>query len=233
MKKLSLGKQAEIVKVTIPQPYIIEFEGETIEINPVLGLNQKKDFTEIVWSLYYNADKDGNFDFRPYTFDFATRLATIYCYTNVKIDFTQDVEKYYPLAQYSGLYEAIVESFDSTITRDHKTLMESTEKYIDRKCAELANIDAFTAKSQIDLLIESVLTKASVLLDSFRDENGKVDIKEVFAAVSDVKKLADQDQLVNKILDFRFPQKDGGEIKDEHRAETTGVSELGGGPSKD
>ena len=185
-----------------------------------------------MWSLYYNADKDGNYDFRPYTFGFAVRLATIYCYTNVKIDFAQDVEKYYPLAQYSGLYEAIVESFDSTIARDHKTLMESTEKYIDRKCAELANIDAFTAKSQIDLLIESVLTKASVLLDGFRDENGKVDIKEVFAAVSDVKKLADQDTLVGKILNFRDKQ-EGGDNKDEHRAETTGVSELGGGPSKD
>ena len=232
MKKMSLGKQAEIVKATVPQPYTIEFEGETIEINPVLGLNQKKDFTEIVWSLYYNADKDGNYDFRPYTFDFAVRLATIYCYTDVKIDFAQEIEKYYLLAQYSGLYEAIVESFESAIARDHKTLVESTEKYIDRKCAELANIDAFTAKSQIDLLIESVLSKASVLLDGFRDENGKVDIKEVFAAVSDVKKLADQDQIVNKILDFRFPQKDGDKT-DEHRAKATGVSELGGGPSED
>lgn len=232
MKKLSLGKQAEIVKATIPQPYTIEFEGETIEINPVLGLNQKKDFTEIVWSLYYNADKDGNYDFRPYTSDFAIRLATIYCYTNVKIDFEQDVEKYYPLAQYSGLYEAIVESFESAIMRDHKSLIESTEKYVDRKCAELASIDAFAAKSQIDLLIETVLTKASVLLDSFRDENGKVDIKEVFAAVSDIKKLASIDELVPGVLKFRYPEKDGN-TKDEHRAEATGVSELGGGPSKD
>ena len=232
MKKLSLGKQAEIVKATIPQPYTIEFQGETIEINPVLGLSQKKDFTEIVWSLYYNADKDGNYDFRPYTFDFSTRLATIYCYSDVKIDFTQDVDKYYLLAQYSGLYEAIVESFESTITRDHKTLIESTEKYIERKCAELANIDVFTAKSQIDLLIESVLSKASVLLDGFRDENGKVDIKEILAAVSDIKKLSNIDELVPGVLKFRYPQKDG-ETKDEHRAEATGVSELGGGPSKD
>jgi hypothetical protein len=37
MKKLSLGKQAEIVKATIPQPYTIEFEGETIEINRFSG----------------------------------------------------------------------------------------------------------------------------------------------------------------------------------------------------
>lgn len=226
MKKLSLGKQAELVKSTVPQLYTIEFEDETIEVNPVLGLNQKKDFTSIAWILYYNADKDGNYDFRPYTFDFAIRLATIYCYTNVKIDFEQDVEKYYLLAQYSGLYEAVLESFSPAIVMDHKALVDATKEYIDRKCDELNNV----AKSQIDILLETVLAKASVMLDGFKDENGKVNIKDVFAAVSDVKKLADQDELVGKILNFR----DGKEGDDnEHRAETAGVSELGSGPSKD
>ena len=229
MKKLSLGKQAEIVKATIPQPYTIPFEGETIEINPVLGLNQKKDFMDIVWSLYYNADKDGNYDFRPYTSDFAARLATIYCYTNVKIDFDQDIEKYYLLAQYSGLFEAIVESFDSVATRDHKFLVDATEEYINRKCNEIS----YAAKSQIDILLETVLAKASVMLDGFKDENGKVNIKDVFAAVSDVKKLADQDELVGKILNFRESQEGGDTKANEHRAETAGVPEFGGGPSKD
>lgn len=232
MKKLSLGKQADIVKATIPQPYPIEFEGETIEINPVLALNQKQDFTEIVWSLYYSADKDGNFDFRPYTFDFAVRLATIYCYTNVKIDFKQDVEKYYSMAQYSGLYEAVTESFDSTITRDHKSVVDSTEAYIDRKCDEMSNVRVFAAKSQIDFLIETVLTKASVLLDSFKDESGKVNIQEVFAAVSDVKKLADQDTLVRKILNFRDKQEGSNTNGAESGSEGAGVSELPGGPTE-
>lgn len=233
MKNLSLGKQAEIVKATIPQPYTIEFQGEAIEINPVLGLNQKKDFTEIVWSLYYNADKDGNFDFRPYTFDFAIRLATIYCYTNVKIDLAQDVEKYYLLAQYSGLYEAVIDQFSGAIERDYKTLRDASKEYVDRKCNELLNIQAFTAKSQIDMLIEELLAKASILLDAFRDENGDVSAKEILAAVGSVKELADQDKLVSKILDFRFAGKDGEEKQDEHGAETTGVSELGGGSSED
>ena len=231
MKKLSLGKQSEIIKATIPQPYTIEFEGETIEINPVLGLNQKKDFTEIVWGLYYNADKDGNFDFRPYTFDFAVRLATIYCYTNVKIDFEQDVEKYYPLAQYSGLYEVVTESFDRTITRDYKFLVDSTETYVDRKCVELSDIRAFAAKSQIDALIESVLVKASDMLDSFKDENGKVDLGQILSAVRDVKKLADQDALVGKILNFRDKQ-EGGYTEDEHRTENTGIPPFSGGTSE-
>ena len=226
MKKIAFGKQAELVKATIPQPYTIPFEDETIEINPVLGLNQKKDFIDIAWSLYYNADKDGNFDFRPYTFDFAIRLMTIYCYTNVKIDFEQDVEKYYLLAQYSGLYEKIFESFSPAIVMDHKALVDATKEYIDRKCDEIF----CAAKSQIDILLETVLAKASVMLDGFKDENGKVNIKDVFAAVSDVKKLADQDELVGKILNFR-ESKEGDE--DEHRTETAGVPEFGGGPSKD
>jgi len=228
MKKLSLGKQAEIVKATIPQPYTIEFQGETIEINPVLGLNQKKDFTEIVWSLYYNADKDGNYDFRPYTFDFAIRLATLYCYTNVRVDLPIDAEKYYLLAQYSGLYEAVFNSFKDAIVIDHKSLVDAAKEYVDRKCNELSEINAFAAKSQIDVLIEDVLSKASVLLDSFRDENGKVSLQEILAVVGNVKELADQDKLVGNILNFRDSQKDGEMTEDEHRTEVTGVSGLGG-----
>ena len=235
MKQISLGKQAEIVKATIPQPYPIEFMGETIEINPVLGLNQKKDFMDIVWSLYYNADKDGNYDFRPYTFDFSIRIATIYCYTNIKIDFEQDIDKYYLLAQYSGLYEAIVESLSRSaiIYVDHETLVQSARDYINLKCDELSDIRAFSAKSQIDTLLESVLTKASDMLDGFKDENGKVNIKDILAAVSDVKKLADQDDLVGKILNFRDKQEGGETTKNEHRAESESVPEFGGGTSKD
>ena len=233
MKKLSLSKQAEIVKATIPQPYTIEFQGETIEINPVLGLNQKKDFVEIAWSLYYNADKDGNYDYRPYTFDFAIRLATIYSYTNVKIDFNQDIEKYYLLAQYSGLYEAILNSFSDMCERDHQSLINAAKEYVDRKCKEIDSARAFAAKNQIDILLESVLTKASVVLDIFKDENGKANIKDILSAVGDVRKLADQDELVDKVLNFREKQEGGDTKEDEHRTETSGVPEFGGGTSKD
>ena len=59
MKKITKKKQKEMLASISPAVYQISYNGQEIEVNPALTIEQRKAFCEGVWSLYWNADSDG------------------------------------------------------------------------------------------------------------------------------------------------------------------------------
>lgn len=227
MKKLSVKVFDDICKADVPQLALANYScGDydiTVEINPVLSMAEKQEFIEAVWAIYYAPDKDGNWDFRTYALEPAIRLLTLYFHCpNLKIDLSKDLGEYYNFLINTGFYEELCKRLPG-----QEQLVRELNEYIERKVREQENAMAFAAKSQLDSLLETVLTKLATALDKVAADG--VDIKDLIAAIGTAKELGEQDKLVSKILDYRFG-KEGGENGGKHSGED---STVGIGSSED
>lgn len=211
MQKIGFGVQDKIIKEQVPAPFTFNFDTKdetiAIDVNPVLSFQSRKDFCDIVWSMFYS---DG--EYRTFLLAPAIRIASLYVYTNFKINL-EDVQRTYLLTQYSDLHTALVnELVKHGCGADYNELEEAAEEYVSLKTQEAQTINAAIManahRSQLDILVESVLENLNSVLTKFAADNADVSAKELIGAFNAAKELNDQDSLVGKVLNFRFP-KDG------------------------
>ena len=215
MKKVNKKKQKEMLSSISPAVYEMQYNGQAIEVNPALTIGQRKEFCEGVWSLYWNADKEGNFDYRPFLYDTAIRMMTLYMYTNLDIELELS-EANMALIQYSDAYESVISSLPEFYARDYRALCDAAKEYVDRKCAENNAMLGNAAKSEIDVLVESLLIKASSILDKVDADMGQyAEIGKEYPAAEIlplIKKFAEMnssEDVVNNILEFRDRKAEG------------------------
>ena len=216
MKKVSKKKQKEMLMSVSPAVYPLIYNGQEIEVNPALTIDQRKAFCEGVWSLYWNADKYGKFDYRPFLYEPAVRMMTLYMYTNLDIDLELS-EANMALIQYSDAYESVISSLPAFYERDYHALCDAAKEYVDRKVVELNTMYAASAKSMVDDLIVSLLAKANKVVDlvevdmqRYIDAGEKYPLDDIMSVVGKLKNLENSDGLVGGVLDF-IGKRSGGE----------------------
>lgn len=209
MKKISKKKQKEMLASISPAVYTHVYHGQEIEINPALTIEQRKAFCEGVWSLYWNADKEGNFDYRPFLYDTAIRMMTLYLYTNLDIDLELS-EANMALIQHSDAYESVISSLPEFYDRDYRVLCYSAKEYVDRKCVELNAMLGGSAKSEIDVLVGSLLIKVSSILDKvdvdiekYAEAGKEFPLQEILPMIKKFTDMQNSESVVGKILAFR------------------------------
>lgn len=209
MKKVNRKKQKEMLASISPAVYPISYNGQEIEVNPALTIEQRKAFCEGVWSLYWNADKEGNYDYRPFLYDTAIRMMTLYLYTNLDIDLELS-EANMALIQYSDAYESVISSLPKFYARDYKALCDAAKEYVDRKCVELNAMLSNAAKSEIDVLVGGLLIKVSSILDKVDADMAKYaeigkeyPAAEILPLIKKFTEFNNSEDVVNKILEFR------------------------------
>ena len=215
MKKISKKKQKEMLASVSPAVYAHVYNGQEIEINPALTIEQRKAFCEGVWSLYWNADKEGNFDYRPFLYDTAIRMMTLYLYTNLDIDLELS-EANMALIQYSDAYESVISSLPEFYVRDYRALCDAAKEYVDRKCAENNAMLSNAAKSEIDVLVGGLLIKASSILDKvdadmdkYAEIGKEYPAAEILPLIKKFTEFNNSEEVVNKILEFRDKKVEG------------------------
>ena len=209
MKKVNKKKQKEMLSSISPAVYEMQYNGQAIEVNPALTIGQRKEFCEGVWSLYWNADKEGNFDYRPFLYDTAIRMMTLYLYTNLDIELELS-DANMALIQYSDAYESVISSLPEFYARDYKALCDAAKEYVDRKCVELNAMLSNAAKSEIDVLVGGLLIKASSILDKVDADMAKYaeigkeyPAAEILPLIKKFTEFNNSEDVVNKILEFR------------------------------
>ena len=215
MKKISKKKQKEMLASVSPAVYAHVYNGQEIEINPALTIEQRKAFCEGVWSLYWNADKEGNFDYRPFLYDTAIRMMTLYLYTNLDIVLELS-EANMALIQYSDAYESVISSLPEFYARDHSALCGAAKEYVDRKCTELNSMLSNAAKSEIDMLVGGLLIKVSSILDKmdvdmekYAEAGKEFPLQEILPMIKKFTEFNNSEGVVNNILDFRDRKAEG------------------------
>ena len=215
MKKVNRKKQKEMLASISPAVYPISYNGQEIEVNPALTIEQRKAFCEGVWSLYWNADKEGNYDYRPFLYDTAIRMMTLYLYTNLDIDLELS-EANMALIQYSDAYESVISSLPAFYARDHKALCEAAKEYVERKTAELNAMLSNSAKSEIDVLVGGLLIKISSILDKvdadmakFAETGNEFPLQEILPMIKKFTEFNNSEDVVNNILEFRDKKAEG------------------------
>ena len=215
MKKVNKKKQREMLVSVSPAVYPISYNGQEIEVNPALTIEQRKAFCEGVWSLYWNADSDGNYDYRPFLFEPAIRMMTLYLYTNLDIELELS-EANMALIQHSDAYESVISSLSEFYARDYRALCDSAKEYVDRKCAENNAMLSNAAKSEIDVLVGGLLIKASSILDKvdadmdkYAEIGKEYPAAEILPLIKKFTEFNNSEDVVNKILEFRDKKVEG------------------------
>jgi len=209
MKKITKKKQKEMLASVSPTFYTIQYNGQEIEVNPALTIEQRKAFCEGVWSLYWNADKEGNYDYRPFLYDPAIRMMTLYLYTNLDIELELS-DANMALIQHSEVYESVISSLPAFYARDYNALCGAAYDYVNRKCAENNAMLSNAAKSEIDILVGNLLVKVSSILDKvdadmekYAEIGQEYPAAEILPLIKKFTELNSSEGVVNNILSFR------------------------------
>ena len=215
MKKINKKKQKEMLASVSPAAYPISYNGQEIEVSPALSIEQRKAFCEGVWSLYWNADSDGNYDYRPFLYEPAIRMMTLYLYTNLDIELELS-DANMALIQHSDAYESVISSLSEFYARDYRALCDSAKEYVDRKCAENNAMLSNAAKSEIDVLVGGLLIKASSILDKvdndmakFAETGKEFPLQEILPIIKKFTEMNSSEGVVNNILEFRDKKAEG------------------------
>jgi len=168
-----------------------------------------------VWSLYWNADKEGNYDYRPFLYDTAIRMMTLYLYTNLDIELELS-DANMALIQYSEAYESVISSFTEFYARDYRALCDAAEEYVERKCSENNAMLSNAVKSEIDVLVGNLLVKVSSILDKVDADMAKYaeigkeyPATEILPLIKKFTEFNNSEDVVNKILEFRDRKAEG------------------------
>lgn len=200
--KIGYGKQAEMAAGQIPQPFSYEYQGEIIEVNPLLSPADLANAVGVVTAIVVGADA-----YHPELMDFAVRFAVAStCITNVRWDYEHIFDRHYNQLMYTDLYGELTSALGE---HDAAGIISDIRLYATEKVQYLV---ALQEKSTIDLMVENLLIKIGDYLDKMEQNLAGTDVNAVINAVNTMKELSDEDKLVPKILEFRAGQEENNDI---------------------
>lgn len=231
MAKKTVNYKAQDALIAKCKPAKFSFEHKNddltieVEVDPFLTMQQKKTFVDIVYSMCFAGG-----DYLPSNFDTAVRVAALFTYTNLKIDF-DNIYRIYTIADYCGLYDFLVRAlgergYEGGLRELELAGMEYVEWRKQESIATAAAAMSGAQKHAIDHLLESILAKLESALDNFMSENEGAKIEKVIDAIATMDKLQDEDRLVDNIIRHNFGKE--GSVE---RGETSAavLDEDGGG----
>lgn len=196
--KIGYEKQAKMVAKNMPQPFVFEYEGENIEVNPVLSPSEMANATKLVTALTVNTN-----DYYPEMEEFAIRFASMAALiTNIRWDAEHIFERHYNQIMYTDLWD---EFFDAMRVHECIDTLVSIRENATKKIRYELDMQH---QNVADMLIIQVLTKVSSWLDKAKENLDAEDITELMKVAKDVRELGKDDKLVSKVLEYRIPEKE-------------------------
>ena len=196
--KIGYEKQAKMVAKNMPQPFVFEYEGENIEVNPVLSPSEMANATKLVTALTVNTN-----DYYPEMEEFAIRFASMAALiTNIRWDAEHIFERHYNQIMYTDLWD---EFFDAMRVHECMDTLVSIRENATKKIRYELDMQH---QNVADMLIIQVLTKVSSWLDKAKENLDAEDITELMKVAKDVRELGKDDKLVSKVLEYRIPKKE-------------------------
>lgn len=140
--------------------YEYKYGDKTVEVKckPYLSYEERQQFVEAIWGVFFSVDTAGHYDYRPYLLDELIRYMTIrlYC-VNVPFDKKKDMSSYEQFLLTTDFYDVLCKHLV-----DHSRLVDATYAYIEYKIDTLNT----SAKSIVDNSIVKFANKATEFLDT-------------------------------------------------------------------
>lgn len=204
-KNINFKKQDEWVAAKVSQPFTFEYEGETIEVNPVFSPEQCMRIGDEITAIVVGADR-----YYPELRTFAQRLSVVNAIvTNIKID-GDHIFRHWNWLMYTDFYNKLWQACSEDVRDYIRSLFDAAEE-------QIKHVLDIQHKNAVDLLMETLLDKANQWMDK---QISGVNVESVLQAVQDLKELNQEDKLVPKILEFR--DRNGGD-NETVRGEVSGI----------
>ena len=159
--------------VAAQAPAIISYEykygDNSVEVKckPSLSYKEKAEFVKSLWSIYYSADVDGKYDYRPYLIELCIRYFTVrfYC-VNVPLDDKTDISMYENFLTNTDFYDKLLQHINIA---DYKSLIGATQSYVDK----MAELHMASVRSNADITIDSILADLFDVVNSIDKDRVK------------------------------------------------------------
>lgn len=166
--------------------YEYKYGDRSVEIKCKTSLShyERQQFVEAVWGTYYAANKDGEYDYRPYVKDLVIRLMTVvfYC-VNVHLDIDKEISAYEKFLIDTDFYDCLCEHL-----LDYHSLLASVDEYINLRINAQNNL----VRNRINIMVEALLGELSSLLNKINADIGDLSPNDIKLAVDSVKDLVEQ-----------------------------------------